>query len=81
MPVFLFMYVEVPVGPAGSMRQNPIQPRDATKSGSCEMIVLVPHNRNEKKTFPKLFQTNEKDKCSHGFLKYQVTHRVHLVEM
>lgn len=60
MPVFLFMYVEVPVGPAGGMRQNPIQPRDATKSGSCEMIVLVHTTEMRRKRFQSSFRLTKK---------------------
>lgn len=41
MPVFLFMYVEVPVGPVGRVRPNPFQPRHPTKSGNNETIGLV----------------------------------------
>lgn len=48
MRVFLFMYVEAPVRWVGSVRQNPFQPCDTTKSVSYEINALVTHILNHR---------------------------------
>lgn len=45
--VFLFMYVEVPVGRVGSAGPDPFQLCDTTKSGTYEMGMLIPSILNE----------------------------------
>lgn len=47
MCVFLFMYVEVPVGRVGSARPDPFQLCDTTKSGTYDMSMLISSIYNE----------------------------------